>query len=67
VFVVLLIGLSAAVYILLKKYRTTKQRLDFEVNDIRNLASIPRTDAEMRVMTDKSKDKYTNLTADMDE
>ena len=54
------------VYILLKKYRKTKERLDFEVNDIRNLASIPRSDAEMRVMTDKSKDKYTNLN-EMDE
>jgi len=54
--------LCLCLIVVYRKYKTTKQRLDYEVNDIRNLASLPKSDSEMRsVSNDRSKEKYTNL------
>lgn len=45
-----------------RKYKQTKLQLDYEVNDIRNLASIPKTSGQISEMrTVKSKEKYTTL------
>jgi hypothetical protein len=58
-------------FLIYRKYRLTKKRLDYEINDIRNMASVPRdnsinTEIKMINMTNKSSTngdkKYMNLT-----
>jgi len=58
-------------FLIYRKYRLTKKRLDYEINDIRNMASVPRdnsinTEMKMINMTNKSSingdKKYMNLT-----
>ena len=52
--------LFIAVIIYYKKYSETKRILDYEVNDVRNIA---RPSAEMMEM-DKKTNKYSTLTTD---
>jgi hypothetical protein len=48
-----------------KKYKVTKQILNYEINDVRNMSSIPKSLAEMRDMAVKSqREKYANLAED---
>jgi hypothetical protein len=48
-----------------KKYKVTKQILNYEINDVRNMSSIPKSIAEMRDMAVKSqREKYANLAED---
>ena len=65
--VILLIIVGIAFYFY-KKYKTTKEILNYEVNDIRNLSSIPKSIAEMRdISQKKEKEKYASLTEDTNE
>jgi hypothetical protein len=51
-----------SIFIIYRKYKQTKIKLDYEVNDIRNLASIPKSTeiiTEMKQVA--SKEKYTSL------
>jgi hypothetical protein len=55
--------LITSIFIIYRKYKQTKIKLDYEVNDIRNLASIPKSTeiiTEMKQVA--SKEKYTSLT-----
>ncbi len=45
-----------------RKWRLTKSRLDFEINDIRNLATIPRSTAEIsEIKNNLKQSKYASL------
>jgi len=59
----MLIVLLVSLYIYYKKYKITKLRLDYEVNDLRNLASLPKSTEQMaELKTVAKKEKYTSLT-----
>jgi hypothetical protein len=50
------------IMLLYRKYKSTKLRLDYEINDVRNLASMSKSDNELKNMqVIKSKEKYMNL------
>jgi len=64
-----LIGVAVVILIVLvcyfyKKYKLTKQILNYEVNDVRNLSNIPKTEAEMSEITNRAGKRYQNLTED---
>jgi hypothetical protein len=60
----LVIILSLAVFYFYRRYKFTKQVLDYEVNDVRNL-TVPRSDREMKDVIKKAENRnYTNLTED---
>ena len=69
-FLIVMCGISIIFAILValyfyKKYKKTDAKLQYEVNDIRNLGTIPKTVAEMKTITEKKeKEKYTTLTED---
>lgn len=47
-----------------KKYKFTKQILNYEVNDVRNLSNLPKSEAEMRDISNRGGKRYQNLTED---
>ena len=48
-----------------RRNKKLKQRLDYEVTDIRNMASPDRTNEEIsQITTNKNASKYTNLSND---
>lgn len=58
----IIIVLIILFYCIYRKYKITKKRLDYEVNDVRNLSTIPKTEAEMREISNKlEKRTYQNL------
>jgi len=59
--VVILIVLVCYFY---RKYKLTKQILNYEVNDVRNLSNIPKSEAEMREISNRGGKRYQNLTED---
>jgi len=63
--VVLLIGVSIFAVWYYMKYKKVQTRLDYEQNDIRNMASVPKSDAELSEIREKSEVvRYSNLTED---
>ena len=61
--IIIVVILLIVLYFIYRKYRITKLRLDYEVSDIRNLANIPKSDSEMKIVhAMREKEKYTNLT-----
>jgi hypothetical protein len=47
---------------LYRKYTSTKLRLDFEINDVRNMGSINRSENEMKnIQAMRAQEKYLNL------
>ena len=49
-------------YVLYKKFIGVKLRLDYEVNDIRNMGNLPKSDAELSEIKMKTGElKYSNL------
>ena len=66
--IVLILVILGIAFYFYKKYKTTKEILNYEVNDIRNLSSIPKSIAEMRdISQKKEKEKYASLTEDINE
>ena len=56
--------LAFGVFYFYRRYKFTKQVLDYEVNDVRNL-TIPKSDAEMKDIVKKAENRnYTNLVDD---
>jgi hypothetical protein len=54
--------LTLIIIVLYRKYKVTKLRLDYEVNDVRNMASVVRSDNELKNMNAiRGKEKYLNL------
>ncbi len=63
--IVLVIVLIILVVYFYKKYKVTKQILNYEVNDVRNMSSVPKSLAELRDLAVKSeRQKYANLAED---
>jgi hypothetical protein len=61
VIVIILLGLIA--YFLYRKYAATKSRLDYEMQDVRNMASITQTNTQIEELEKQRKhDKYATLT-----
>ena len=53
------------VFYFYRRYKVTKQILNYEVNDVRNLSNIPKTEAEMSEISNRAtKKNYQNLTED---
>ena len=68
ILIILIVIICGVAFYFYKKFKTTKEILNYEVNDIRNLGSIPKTIAEMReIALDKEKSKYASLTEDINE
>lgn len=54
--------LSYMVYYFYKKFRLTKKILQYEVNDVRNMTNIPKTEMELeKVIKERDGQKYANL------
>jgi len=54
--------LAFFVYYFYKKFRLTKKILQYEVNDIRNMSSVPKSETELgNVIKAKQTEKYANL------
>lgn len=65
---ILVIGLIYLIFFFYKKYKLTKKVLEYEVNDVRNMSSIPRTDTEMKnVIKSVENKKYAVLGGNRDE
>lgn len=69
--VLLIFLLLFIMFFIYRKYRLTKKRLDYEINDIRNMASVPRDDSfntEIKMInlantsSSNGDKKYMNLT-----
>lgn len=69
--VLLIFLLLFIMFFIYRKYRLTKKRLDYEINDIRNMASVPRDDSfntEIKMInlantsSSNGDKKYINLT-----
>lgn len=55
--------LAFFVYYFYKKFTVTREILKYEVNDVRNMSTIPKSEAELKDMSKKiSGQKYANLT-----
>ena len=55
------------VYYFYKKFSVTRDILKYEINDVRNLSNIPKSEAELsNIVKDASARKYANLTSDSD-
>ena len=68
ILIIIIIIICGVAFYFYKKFKTTKEILNYEVNDIRNLGSIPKTISEMReIALDKEKSKYASLTEDINE
>jgi hypothetical protein len=60
---ILIIFLGYAVFYLYKKYTATKKRLDYEMQDVRNMANVTKTDEQINDMNKKRQsNKYATLT-----
>jgi len=68
IIIVLVITLLYLVYYFYKKYRITRKVLEYEVNDVRNLSTLPKTETEMRnVIKAEHNKKYVVLSEKMEE
>ena len=62
---ILIIFLGYAVYYLYNKYAVTKKRLDYEMEDVRNMANVTKTDEQISDLQKKRQtNKYSTLTED---
>ena len=62
---IVIVVLVILVWYFYKRYKLTKQILNYEVNDVRNLSNVPRSESEMREITNRAEKKnYQNLTED---
>jgi len=68
IIVIFIITLLYLVYYFYKKYRLTKKVLEYEVNDVRNMSTIPRTETEMKnVIRSVEEKKYVVLHGNINE
>lgn len=56
--ILLLVGLGVAAFFIYRKYKHVQMRLNYEMNDVRNVANLNR---ELETTTSKDKNKYTGL------
>ena len=62
---ILIIFLGYAIYFFYKKYAATKKRLDYEMQDVRNMANVSKSDEQIDDMQKKKQsNKYSTLTED---
>lgn len=62
---VVVVVLAIVAFIFYRKFKATKEILDYEVNDIRNLSNVPKSSAEMKqIITTQNTQKYASLTED---
>ncbi len=62
---ILIVFLGYAVFYLYKKYTVTKKRLDYEMQDVRNMANVSKTDEQINDYNKKRQtNKYATLTED---
>jgi len=47
-----------------KKYKFTKQILNYEVNDVRNLSYFRKSGSEMKEIVSRAQKRYQNLNED---
>ena len=60
---ILILILGYGVFFLYQKYTMTRRRLDFEMQDVRNMANIPNTDEQINnAQTMKHSNQYATLT-----
>lgn len=60
--IITVIVLSIVLFLLYKKYTKTKKRLDYEMNDVRNVGSISKTDEEIdEVQRTNENQKYQEI------
>ena len=60
---IFIICLGLTICFLFKRYADTKKRLDYEMQDVRNMANVTKTDEQISDLQKKGQtDKYSNLT-----
>ncbi len=67
VITVLLIGIIVLMFVsfyFYRKFKITKEIIDYETNDTKKLGSIPKSINELKNITDAKKNKYDSLTED---
>ena len=61
------VGLITVAVYFYRKYKITKTVLKYETSDVRNLSTIPRSEAEMvHIAVQSERSKYKNLSPDTD-
>ena len=61
----LIIFLGLALFCLYRKYSKTKKRLDYEMQDVRNMANTNKSDEQVsEIIQNQNKQKYATLTED---
>ena len=61
--ILLIIFLGVAVFCLYKKYKSTRKRLDYEMQDVRNMANTIKSDEQISEIQNQNKiNKYATLT-----
>jgi hypothetical protein len=58
----MIICLAYIAFYFYKKFRLTKKILQYEVNDLRNMSTIPKSEMELeKVVNERDRKKYANL------
>lgn len=60
----IILALLILVWYFYRRYKKTRQILNFEINDIRKIANIPNIHAEMKDVTINAVKRYQTLTED---